>query len=67
MFCSLGEERNRFRQEKRKKKNRKKLITAGIELVGMKRYIKRYYHVKYFLPNLSRFLMRRFLSQTFEF
>ena len=35
MFCGLGEERTKFRKKKRKKK----LITAKSGLVGMKGYL----------------------------
>ena len=52
MFRGLGEEeRTRFRKKKRKEQN---LITADSGLVGIKRYPKRYNHVKYFLPFLNK-------------
>ena len=37
------------------KKKEKKLIAAESGLVGMKRYLKTYNSVKYFLPYLGRF------------
>ena len=53
MFCGLGEEmRTKIRK---KKKGKKSLIAAKSGLVGMKRYLKVYSHMKYFLPYLSRF------------
>ena len=58
MFCGLGkEERTRFRKKKKEKgkKKKKKLIAAKSELVEIKKYLKKYNPVKYFLPYLSRF------------
>ena len=55
MFCGLGEEE---RTKIRKKKKKKKLIAAKSGLVGMKGYLKKFYHMKYFLLSLSRFCLR---------
>ena len=49
MFCGLGEEK------RKKEKKRKNLIAAKIGFAKMKGYLKTYYRVKYFLPELSRF------------
>ena len=43
MFCGLGEERTKFRKEKKGKK----LIAAKSGLVGMKGYLKTYNPMKY--------------------
>ena len=52
MFCDLeGEERTKFS----KKKKEKNFIVAKSGLVEIKRYLKTYNRVKYFLPYLSRF------------
>ena len=44
-------------EQKKEKKGKKvkNLIAAKSGLVGMKGYVKKYNHVKYFLPYLSRF------------
>ena len=55
MFCGLGEEEH---TKVRKKKKEIKLIVAKSRLVGMKGYLKTYNHSKYFLPYLSRVLLR---------
>ena len=71
MFCGLGEEERtkikktkkeikgkkgkKEKKGKKRKKKRKNLIAAKSELVGMKGYRKKYNHMKYFLPYLSRF------------
>ena len=56
--------KKRNKRKKKKKKERKgkkkekkeiNLIAAKSWLVGMKRYLKTYSHMKYFLPYLSRF------------
>ena len=77
MFCGLGEEkRTKIRKKKKEKKGKKgkkrnkkekkgmNLIAAKSGLVGIKGYLKTYNHMKYFLPYLSRFLLRPFLGQT---
>ena len=52
MFCGLGEEdRKRFRKKKKEKKGtkkKKKPHRGQSELVGIKKYLKTYSHVKYF-------------------
>ena len=55
MFCGLGEEECTKLGRKQKEKN---LIAAKSGLVGMKRCLKTYSYVKYFLPYLSRFRLR---------
>ena len=61
-FRGLGEEeRTRFRKTKIQKKE-KKLISAKSGTVKMKRYLKTYNHVKYFLPYFSGFWMRPFFT-----
>ena len=57
MFSVLGEERTRIRKKKKKekkgkqenKKEKKKLIADNSGLVGIKKCLKTYNHVKYFV------------------
>ena len=63
MCGGLGEEeRTKIRKKKKEKKRKKKekkmeknLILAKIGLVGMKRYLKTYNHMKYFCPTSAVF------------
>ena len=59
MCCGLGEEeRTKISEEKKGKKKEMNLIAAKSGLVGMKGYFETYNPMKYFLPYLSRFLLR---------
>ena len=42
------------------------LIAAKSGLVGMEGYLKTYNHMKYFLPNLSRFWLRPFFTPNLQ-
>ena len=48
MFCGLGEEERTKIRKKKKEKKEKNLIAAKSVLVGMKKYLKAYNHMKYF-------------------
>ena len=63
MFRGLGEEE---RTKIRKEKKEINLIAAKSGLLGMKGYLKTYYHIKYFLPYLSRVWLRPLFTPNFR-